>query len=93
MPTELTIRNAIVRALKGVGCYVLVTTGVADSGTPDLLVCWRGRFIALEVKREGMKATKLQRQRIETIHGAGGTATTVHSVEEALGALGDKYEK
>ena len=85
--TELAIRNAIVRALRQRGCFVLVTTGVALAGCPDLLVCHEGRFIALEVKQPGNYHTRIQRARLAHIKQAGGTAEVVRSVEEALEVL------
>lgn len=85
--TELAIRRGIVRALRQAGAYVLVTTGVAQAGTPDLLICWQGRFLALEVKQPKNYTTLSQRGQLLRIEGAGGTAKVVHSISEALMAL------
>lgn len=85
--TELAIRTAIVRALRQAGAYVLVTTGVSQVGTPDLLVCWQGRFIALEVKQPKNYATKMQHSQIARIEAAGGLALVVRSVAEALATI------
>lgn len=51
------------------------------SRTLDLLVCWRGGFIGIEVKRPGKVATKLQAQIICDIQDAGGEAFCVDSLE------------
>jgi len=85
--TELAIRTAIVRALTERGCWVLVTTGVALSGTPDILACHEGRFVALEVKQNGGYPSRIQRHRLAQIKKAGGEARVVRSVAEALEAL------
>ena len=48
--------------------------GFGKSGVPDIVFCYRGRFAAIEVKREGKKPTKLQDLRIAEVHNAGGIA-------------------
>src|SRR3990167_3307647 len=87
MASELTIRTAIVRWLRAQGAYVLVTTGVSTAGTPDLLVCYRGCFIALEVKALGGRTTPLQEVHLELVGGAGGAAAVVRSVESVASLL------
>lgn len=57
------------------------------SGIPDLLICHKGKFIAIELKREGEKATRLQNNVMAKIWKAGGTAYECHSVEEVLTCL------
>ena len=52
------------------------------SGIPDLIICYRGRFIAFEVKNEKGKTTVLQEITIRKIIKAGGYATVVRSAEE-----------
>lgn len=52
------------------------------AGIPDVIVCYRGRFIALEVKTQRGKPTVLQEVTIRQILKAGGIATIVRSVGE-----------
>lgn len=52
------------------------------AGIPDVIVCYRGRFIALEVKTPRGKPTVLQEVTIRQILKAGGIATVVRSVGE-----------
>ena len=52
------------------------------AGSPDIIVCHRGHFIALEAKVGKNQPTKLQTVTIEQIHKAGGTAAVVRSVED-----------
>ena len=52
------------------------------AGIPDIIVCHRGRFIALEAKVGKNQPTKLQAVTIEQIRKAGGTAAVVRSVED-----------
>ena len=52
------------------------------AGVPDIICCYKGRFIALEVKAPDGKATALQDATIRRIIGAGGIARIVRSLEE-----------
>lgn len=52
------------------------------AGIPDIIVCHRGHFIALEAKVGKNQPTKLQTVTIEQIHKAGGAAAVVRSVED-----------
>ena len=60
--------------------------GYGKSGVPDIVACIRGRFFAIEVKREGKEPTVLQKQRMFEIRDADGTALagTAAVVIEAL---------
>ena len=57
-----------------------------ERGIPDIIGCHRGRFIGLEVKlpENKKRLTKYQARQIHLIFEAGGYATSVTSVEEAL---------
>lgn len=52
------------------------------AGIPDVIVCYKGRFIALEAKVGSNKPTKLQAATIEQIKAAGGKAAVVYNVED-----------
>jgi Holliday junction resolvase len=62
--------------------------GFGSSGIPDLIVCYRGRFIAFEVKAEKGKTTVLQEVSIRKIIKAGGYASVVRSMEEVKAVIG-----
>jgi hypothetical protein len=51
-------------------------------GISDIIGCFHGHFVALEVKRPGKKLTKLQSWFQNKVEESGGTASTVCSVEE-----------
>lgn len=59
------------------------------SGLPDIIGCYRGRFIAVEVKMPGNKPSPVQERVIQKIWDAGGSALVAHSVEEALKVLSE----
>ena len=52
------------------------------SGIPDIIVCYKGKFLAFEVKTEKGKLSKLQEITIEKIRKANGMAFKVTSLEE-----------
>ena len=52
------------------------------NGVPDIICCYKGRFLGLECKRPGGRLTELQKRAIEQINRAGGFACRVESVED-----------
>ena len=52
------------------------------SGVPDIICCYRGRFLGLEAKLPGGRLTPLQRRALEKINRAGGIARRVESVDD-----------
>lgn len=74
MGTEKIFENKIKTYLKSIGAYFIKTHGDRFSkiGTPDILACVNGKFVAVEVKGEKGKPSELQLYHIEQIHKAGG---------------------
>lgn len=85
--TEAALQRRIVEALRGRGCYVVKVVHAGHVGVPDLLCCYRGRFIALEVKLPGERPTAIQLVQIREITNAEGFAYVVFSVTGALNVL------
>jgi len=52
-------------------------------GLPDIIACYRGRFIAFEVKRDDRPAKPIQEFYLGRIRKAGGVALRIHTVEAA----------
>ena len=81
MTPEAKIKKEIVAYLKSLGdkCWwaPYVQNGYGKNGVPDYLVCYRGRFLALEVKKEGGKPTPWQTHQIAAIKAADGQALVV----------------
>lgn len=77
---EKTFENKIKKYFSEKGAWVLKTwsNGVQRSGVPDLLICYRGRFIAIEVKAENGKPSKLQEYNIEKLKEAGALAIILY---------------
>ena len=52
------------------------------SGIPDIICCYRGRFLGLEAKLPTGKLTELQKRALDRINAAGGIARRVESVDD-----------
>lgn len=59
--------------------------GYGRAGIPDIIICYRGRFLAVECKAGYNKPTALQEREIAAIHKAGGAAMVVR--EDTLDLL------
>lgn len=82
---EKDIVAAIMRHLKTVpDCFAWKTHGgiYGTAGIPDIVCCYKGFFLAFEVKTPSGRLTKLQESTIEKIKAAKGEAFKVTSVEE-----------
>ncbi len=64
------------------GAYVVKIVLANQTGVPDLLACYKGRFLAIEVKDTGKKATKLQEYNIDKIHKSDGIAIVADSLDQ-----------
>ena len=82
---EKDIVAAIMRHLKTLpDCFAWKTHGgmYGTAGIPDIVCCYKGLFLAFEVKTPSGKLTKLQESMIAKIKAAKGEAFKVTSVEE-----------
>lgn len=71
------------------GIYVLKTQEVGRAGVPDLLICYKGRFIAWEAKVGKNTTTPIQDYVLESISSAGGISRVVtpETFEEAFAEI------
>lgn len=83
--------NAIVariqRHLTGRGAWHVKATGVALNGCPDILACYRGHFLAIEVKTPHGTVRPNQRYQLDKIDDAGGQAIVARSIDPVKLAL------
>lgn len=87
---ESNIVTAIKKYLKTVeGCFFWKEHGgmYGTAGIPDLILCYKGKFIGLEVKTDEGKPTALQEATIRKIRACGGVAEIVRSVAEAKAVI------
>lgn len=80
MALEKLFENKIKKYLKEKGCYEVKYhgNGYSTNGTPDILACVNGYFLAIEVKAPEGKPSELQLVKIDDIRKAGGLAYVVY---------------
>lgn len=88
--TESQFQNKVLNRLRDIpDLWVTKVQQVAIRAIPDLLICYKGRFFAWELKRTGKDATVHQQYNLDKINEAGGIARVVTpaNFEEALKEL------
>lgn len=88
---EQDIQRKIIKYLEGVGAYVVKVVASNKSGTPDILACYRGIFLAVEVKRPETKTnvSELQEYNIKKIKEAGGIAIVSWDLDAVKAVVDD----
>ena len=66
-----------------------------QAGLPDIIGCWKGRFVGFEAKRLGrkLKTSKLQEYVLKEIAKSEGISAVISSAEEALVILHEAEKK
>ena len=80
---------AYLRSLNDCFCWKEHGGMYGTAGLPDIICCYKGRFIAFEVKNAKGKVTELQKRTMGEINSAGGEAMIVRSVDEVKARLRD----
>lgn len=81
MAEEKNFENKVKKFLKDKGAWVLKYWGGAaftKSGIPDLLVCFKGWFLGIELKSNTGKPSDLQRYHLREIEKAGGSSFVLY---------------
>lgn len=80
MGPEKKFETKVRKYLESKGAYVVKYFGCAFSqaGVPDLLCCYKGHFIALEIKAATGKPSELQLHNVRKINEAGGMALVLY---------------
>lgn len=91
MPRESALQASVIEYLRGRDTYVYNAGGSASSakGTADLLVCYKGRFLALELKRPDGSYGETRQQAIRRgqVVKAGGASAVVASIGDVATVL------
>jgi hypothetical protein len=77
---ESKVKAKVKVILKNIGAYYVmpVTSGYGNSGAPDFLVCYQGKFIGLECKAGKGRVTALQQRNLDLIDLAGGWSFVIN---------------
>jgi len=87
MTPEGKVKAKCVEILKRYGAWYFFppSNGYGRAGISDIIVCYKGLFLAVECKAGYNKTTALQEREIAGIHKAGGSAMVVR--EDTLDML------
>ena len=98
MTPEAKVKKKVKQILDSFGCYhfYAFTGGYGRSGVPDIIACYKGRFIAVECKAGKGKTTALQDLNITQIRENQGLALVVNEgniseLVELLEGLSDGF--
>ncbi len=74
---------------KGAYCEKIFGGGYQSAGIPDLIACYNGQFIAIEVKSPTGKgrASDIQKLKIKDIRSSGGIALITDNLEEVVSII------
>ena len=89
-PLERAVVNSTLKRLRQRGGFWVKTHGGPhqQAGLPDIIGCYRGRYVSFEVKRDAAgKPTDLQAHTMKRIRTEGGVSILIHSVDMALAVL------
>jgi len=81
MQDERSFERSFVRYMKSIGAYITKGNSGASRGTPDRLICYKGKFIGVELKDHPNKPSELQLYHLEQIKKAGGIARVLYPDE------------
>lgn len=92
VPREKQTQDGCLSVLKRARCWRMTTQSGGYgglTGAPDILACYRGYFLAIEVKRDlaDSKLTPSQKLQLELIQNAGGLAVVARRREDAQQAV------
>lgn len=88
---ESKVKAKCVDVIKKHGAYYFfpAQNGYGRAGVPDIIVCYKGRFLGVECKAGFNKPTLLQEKEIAAIHKAGGSAMVVR--EDTIDLLNEWF--
>ena len=81
---EQDYQRKIVKALEAKGAYVVKVVAASKKGVPDILACYKGQFLAIEVKTPLTRAnvSKLQDYNLDKISEAGGQSGVAVDIDD-----------
>ena len=97
---ETKVKRAVTKILDEYGAYHFfpATHGYGRSGVPDIVACYRGRFIGIECKAGKGVPTALKLKELRLIQEAGGVSMVVREdttelLEQVLNDIDDRSKK
>lgn len=92
MTPEGKVKKEVKKLLGEYGCYHFspATGGYGASGVPDIIACYKGRFIGIECKAGKNQITHLQGANLDKIRAQGGIALVIR--EDNMDDLKDRLD-
>jgi Holliday junction resolvase len=91
MTPEAKVKKAVTKILKDRGAYYFtpVTSGFGQSGVPDIIACFHGKFVGIECKAGKNHPTALQQKNLDDIGKAGGVSVVINenNIDNLVGIL------
>ena len=83
---EKQIENSIKKYLASKGVWYIkhFANKFTKVGVPDILACWQGKFVAIEVKTPVGVLSELQKYNLIAIQKAGGISLVARSLEDVM---------
>lgn len=85
------LQKEVLKYLKSLEyCWVIKVISANERGCPDILCCYKGRFVAIEVKEKGDRISAIQSAQICRISKAKGNfvvARSLYEVEHLIAAV------
>lgn len=74
MAQEKNFQNYVKSFLKDNNCYTIVThgDGLSKRGIPDIITCYNGCFLGIELKANNGRPSALQLENLRQINNSGG---------------------
>lgn len=93
MTPESKVKARVRKILEERNAYYVmpVTSGYGNSGAPDFLVCYRGKFMGIECKAGRGKPTELQLDNLKRIEENGGVQFIIN--ESNIELLIEEFRK
>ena len=87
---EALLTKSIRQLLNSVGIFSWKEWGgpMSTPGVPDIIGCFKGRLIGIEIKSEKGVVSEYQKEFIENINRAGGLAFVARSIDDVIEGLG-----
>ena len=82
---EKKVKDKVRKTLEKLGCYYFfpATGGFGKSGVPDIVICFKGHFVAIECKAGDNKPTALQEMNMKKIRESGGSTIVINEANLA----------
>lgn len=82
--SEQSIQNKMIKKLESKGAYVVKVISASKKGVPDIIACYKGKFLGIEVKRPETRnnVSPLQQFNLSKIQDAAGISCVAWDPEQ-----------